>query len=180
MCHDVQSAQLQVRSYAVQVRASLAQRAFYTGSTAWLGAVFEKFQSSFSLAFPWFRSAHTCHRIVATIAWASPLDPRLSVLQGMNSAVFNVSPCTLCSSSRKAAVATYSRAISGLRLALGSPLTLSGSVRRSHCYRAFLTRCDSTAAAAPAKATSQQVCLYSSAWLHRPVLSAHEAAHTFL
>ena len=76
MCDDVQNAHLHVRSYVVKVRASLAQRAFYTGSTAWLGAVFEKFQSSFSLAFPWFRSAHTCHRIVATIAWASPLDPR--------------------------------------------------------------------------------------------------------
>ena len=158
MCNDVQNAHLGVRSYAVQVHASLAPRAFYTGSTAWVGAVFEKFQSSFSFAFPWFRSAHTCDRIVATIAGPRLCTRDLSVLQGMNSAVLTVTPCTFCASSRKAAVATYSKAISGLRLALGSPLTLSGSVRRSHCYRAFpALRCDSTAAAAPAKATSQQV-----------------------
>lgn len=82
----------------------------------------------------------------------------LSSLQGMSSAVLTVTPCTLCSSSRKAAVATYSRAISSLRLALGSPRTLSGSFRGSYCYRAFpALRCESAAAAAPAKASSQQV-----------------------
>lgn len=102
----------------------------------------------------------------------------LSVLQGMSSAVLTVTPCTFCTSSRKAAVATYSRAISGLRLALGSPVTVSGPVRISHYYRAFPTlRCDSTSAAAPAKATSQQVL---PAWLHGPVLSAHLMAHTFI
>jgi len=66
-----------VRSYAVQVHALLAQRAFYTGSTACLGAVFEGFQSSSSLAFPWFRSALRRDTCDATIsAWASALHSR--------------------------------------------------------------------------------------------------------
>ncbi len=164
----------------MQVHALLAQRAFYTGSTAWLGALLEKFQSSFSFDF---RLVSECTFIARSQCRDNSPGPRLctrdlSVLQGMSSAVLTVTPCTFCSSSRKAAVATYSRAISGLRLALGSPLTVSGSVRRSHCYRALPTlRCDSTAAAAPAKATSQQVL---SAGLHRPVLSAHLIAHTFI
>ncbi len=164
----------------MQVHALLAQRAFYTGRHCLVGCTFREIPVFFFVCFP---LVSECTFTARSQCRNNSPGPRLctrdlSVLQGMSSAVLTVTPCTFCSSSRKAAVATYSRAISGLRLALGSPLAASGSVRRSHCYRAFPTlRCDSTAAAAPAKATSQQVL---SAWLHRPALSAHLMAHTFI
>ncbi len=146
-----------------------------------VGCTFREIPIFFFACFP---LVSECTHIARSQCRDNSPGPRLctrhlSVLQGMSSAVLAVTPCKFCSSSRKAAVATYSRAICGLRLALGSPLTVSGSVRRSHCYRAFPTlRCDFTAAAAPAKATSQQVL---SAWLRRPVLSApNPMAHTFI
>lgn len=76
---------------------------------------------------------------------------------GMSSAALTVTPATLCTSGRKAAVATYSRALSGLRLALGTSVAIP--VPRSSRYHlaSSSSRCYSTSVAAPPKASSQQV-----------------------
>lgn len=60
-------------------------------------------------------------------------------------------PSSLCTSSRKTAVASYGRALSGLRIALGVSCKRAAPLRE-----AVLVRCCSATAAAPSKASQQQ------------------------
>ena len=71
----------------------------------------------------------------------------------MTVAALTSTPSTFRISGRKAAVASYGRALSGLRIAL----SVSCNLKRSAPFReAALIRCCSTAAVAPPQATKQQ------------------------
>lgn len=69
----------------------------------------------------------------------------------MTVAALTGNPSSLCFSGRKAAVASYGRALSGLRIALSVSCKQTASFRE-----AALIRCCSAAAAAPSKASKQQ------------------------
>ena len=115
----------------------------------------------------WFRSASRLDRRASDTSptsrpnagtYCTALCP-CEVSQGMTSTLLTGAHLTHCPASRSPAVASYSRALLGLRTALGTSLPSRQFVKSGACCRRDLTlvRCTSTTTAPPPAKTNQQV-----------------------